>query len=186
MSRLASLLLPLIVAVPAAQAQEPAERLTLPLPAQFRHAGQMKSPGGSLVQIYRPAGQTDENWTTQLILQTTANTPHGEPAGLLRVMEKLFDKACPEHEPMKILPGKTNGYATATTMYKCPLDPAAAKPETSMIHAISGTDKMYVIQQTVRAALAPDQVKQMIAYLGTVKLCDGRTAEHPCPAAKAP
>jgi hypothetical protein len=26
-----------------------------------------------------------------------------------------------------------------------------------------------------------NQIKQMIAYLGTVKLCGTRTAEHPCP-----
>ena len=164
----------------SAPAQAPGESLIAPIPAGFEYAGQMVVKGSTL-KIYRPPGQTNKNWSDQIVLQTTPTKVGGEPVGLLHAMEKPYADACKEHAPITILPGKTNGYATATTLFKCPAVADTGKPETALMHAIGGVDALYLVQQTVRYVPAPEQLKQMIAYLGTMSLCDSRTAEHPCP-----
>ncbi len=117
----------------------------------------------------------------QIVAESGPARPGVEPAQLLRALDAVTAKDCKDHAPITILPGRVNGYATATTYYKCPLDAASGKPESSVIHVIGGTDKNYMILQVARALLTHDQIKQMIAYLGTVKLCDTRSPEHPCP-----
>jgi hypothetical protein len=164
-----------------AWAEPDGERLILPIPQPFKPAGEIKGVNGAGGQIYRPPGQTDDNWMVQIVVESGPARPGVEPTQLLRALDAVTAKNCKDHAPMTILPGRVNGYATATTYYKCPLDTASGKPESSVIHVIAGTDKNYMIFQVARALLTKDQIRQMIAYLGTVKLCDTRSSEHPCP-----
>ncbi|MEI6203317.1 MAG: hypothetical protein WCP68_15310 [Enhydrobacter sp.] len=164
-------------------AQAPAERLIAPVPPDYRPAGKVSAPG-SIVEIFRPPGQTDDNWTNQLMVQTSRDRVKADPSDVLRGIEKTFAASCAEPEPATIAPGKVNGYATATTLFKCPRVTATGKPETSLVHAIAGNDHMYIVHQAMRRAHTPDELKQMIRYLGTVTGCDDQASGHPCPAQK--
>lgn len=175
--------LALCVLAGPSRAQALAERLIAPLPPDYRLAHRVQGPG-STIEIFRPPGQGDDNWSNQLTLQTSKDKVRADPAEVLRSIDKTFASSCREPAAGTIAAGKVNGYTTATTLLKCPLVTPTGKPEASLIHAIAGSDHLYIVHQSLRHAPAPDELKQMIRYLGTVTVCDGRTPDHPCPAAK--
>jgi hypothetical protein len=82
--------------------------------------------------------------------------------------------------PARILPGKSNGYATATMMTRCAQGPDTGKPETMLFHAIKGTDNLYLVIRSAHYEATADQVKQWIRFVGSVRICDDRTPDHPC------
>jgi hypothetical protein len=165
----------------SAQAQSTAEHLIAPIPPEFKYAGQPAHPRAK-IQIYLPAGQTIEKWTEQLTVMTYADQHNADPAAVARSIDAAWRKTCAAAEPAKILPGKSNGYATATLLLTCPRLPTTDKPETGLTHLIAGADNFYMIQRNTRHLSSPDETKQMIRYMATVKVCDGRTPDHPCPA----
>jgi hypothetical protein len=163
------------------QAQAADEHLVAPIPPEFTFAGQPAHPRAKIM-VYLPAGQAIETWTEQLIVTTYANQRGADPAGAARAIDATWRKACKEAEPATILAGKSNGYATATLLLKCAQLSGTDKPEASLTHLIAGTDNFYMIQRNTRHLPAADEIKQMIRYMGTVKACDDRAPDHPCPA----
>ena len=163
--------------------QVPAERLIAPAPPGYRLAQKVEVQS-STIEILRPPGQGDDNWSNQLTLQTSKDKVKAHPSEVLKSLEKTLASSCKELTAGTIASGKVNGYATATTLLKWPLVTTTGKPEASLIHAIAGSDHMYIVHQSLRHAPTPDDLKQMIRYLGTVTVCDGRTPDHPCPAPK--
>ena len=163
----------------AQPAQSTGEQLIAPIPPEFKFAGRLPRDGAQ-IRVYFPVNQTEEDWTEQLVTMIYLNQRSGDPVSVLHAMEKAWKEACKDSDPIKILPGKTNGYTTATTLLKCPLMPATGKPETGLVHVIKGNDNTYLVQRNARHLFKPDEVKQLIRYMGTVAVCDSRTPDHPC------
>lgn len=164
------------------QAQPAGERLIAPIPSTFKLVGQVPHDGAK-IEVFVPANETIENWSEQITTQVRFNmASRTDLTALLHVIEQKWIEACKESPPITILPGKTNGYATASMLMQCPRLPSTGKPEASLVHAIKGTDNLYLIQKNTRIPLDRDRVKEMVRYMGTVTVCDSRTSEHPCPA----
>lgn len=163
------------------QAQSAAEHLLAPIPPEFAYAGQPPHPRAK-IQVYLPTGQTIEGWKDQLAVTTYPNQRGADPMAAAQSIDAVWRKNCPSAEPATILPGRSNGYATATFLLKCPQLPATGKPETGLTHLIAGGDNFYMIQRNTRYLPTADQIKQEIRYMGSVKVCDDRSPDHPCPA----
>lgn len=163
-------------------AQPAGERLIVPIPAAFKPAGQVPHDGAK-IELFVPANETIENWSEQIATQVRFNmASRTDLTALLHVIEKKWIEACKESPPITILPGKTNGYATGSMLMQCPRLPSTGKPEASLVHAIKGTDNLYLIQKNTRTPLDRERVKEMVRYMGTVTVCDSRAPDHPCPA----
>lgn len=162
------------------RAQSTVEHLVAPIPPEFKYAGQPAHPRAKIL-IYLPAGQTIEAWTEQLTVTTYANQRNGDPVAAARSIDNQWRGTCKEAEPATILPGRSNGYATATLLLKCPLLSDTGKSEASLTHLIQGSDNFYMLQRNTRYQPSADRIKQMIRYMGSVKVCDDRAPEHPCP-----
>jgi hypothetical protein len=163
------------------QAQPATEQLIAPIPPTFKLAGRVPHDGAK-VQVFLPANETIENWSEEIVVIVYPNKGSlSDPMAILRSIEKTWIEACKESKPISILPGKSNGYATATMLVQCPLLAVTGKPEAGLVHAIKGNDNLYIIQKNARYLPTHDQVKEMVRYMGTVRVCDSRAPDHPCP-----
>lgn len=163
-------------------AQSQAEHLIAPTPEGFKFLGKDTRADGAVTEIWQPIGQTDKNWTEQIAIRTMPNKAAGsDPVALLQVIDKQMATACKDSPtPARILPGKSNGYGTATMMTRCAQGPDSGKPESALFHVIKGTANLYLVIRAAHFEATGDQVKQWIRYVGSVRLCDDRTPDHPC------
>jgi hypothetical protein len=161
-------------------AQPAAERLIAPIPPTFKLAGE-PAHNGAKIQVFLPANETIDNWSEQIATTIYVNKGQADPAAVLRSIEKTWIAACKDSDPITILPGKTNGYMTATMLMQCPKFANTGKPEAGFVHAIAGNDHFYLVQKSAHTVFDRDRIKEMIRYMGTVTVCDGRTPDHPCP-----
>lgn len=163
-------------------AQPQAEHLIAPMPEGFKVLGKDTRADGAVTEIWQPIGQTDKNWTEQIAIRTLPNKAAGsDPVALLQAIDKQMPTGCKDSAaPARILPGKTNGYATATMLTRCAQGPDTGKPESMLFHAIKGTDNLYLVIRAAHFEATGDQVKQWIRYVGSVRLCDDRNDDHPC------
>jgi hypothetical protein len=164
------------------QAQSEVEHITAPMAEGFEDAGRATRADGAVTQVWRPPGQTDRTWTDQIVIRTLPHKAVGADLTMaMHAIAKQVVSVCKgtSSEP-HILPGKSNGYSTSTMMIRCTKGPDDRGPETAMFHAIKGAENMYVVIRSAHYDATTDQVKQWIWYMGSVRVCDDRAADHPC------
>jgi len=166
----------------ALQAQSEAEHITAPTPEGFKDLGKDTRADGAVTQIWLPPGQSERFWTDQIVVRTLPNKAAGaDLTAAMHSVEKHVAAACKgTASAPRIVPGTSNGYPTATMMMRCAKGPDNGDPETALIHMIKGTDHLYLVMRSAHYDATPEQVKQWILYIGSVRVCDDRTAEHPC------
>ena len=163
----------------AAQAQLKNENLLVALPQGFK-VGFQDSGNGMNMQEWVPANETVQNWTEMVTVQVFLKRSDLDPVQFLATMAQQWAGACKGSTATPAATGKTNGYASATTLLRCPLLASSGKPETTMIKAIKGGDSFYVVQRAARSVPGEAQLARTKAYLETVSVCDSRLRAHPC------
>lgn len=163
-------------------AQSDVEHITAPMPDGFKDLGKDTRADGAITQIWRSPGQTDQSWTDQIVVRTFPHKAAGaDLTAAMHAMAKGIASACKgTASAPHLLPGKSNGYSTSTMMIRCTRGPDNGDPETAVFHAIKGTDNMYIVIRSAHYEATTDQIKQWLWYLGSVRVCDDRTADHPC------
>ncbi len=163
-------------------AQSDVEHITVPAPDGFKDLGKDTRSDGAITQIWRRSAQTDQSWTDQIVVRTF---PHKAPGtdltAAMHAMAKGTASSCKgTASTPRLLPGTSNGYSTSTMMIRCTRGPDNGDPETAVFHMIKGTENTYVVIRSAHYEATTDQVKQWLWYLGSVRVCDDRTADHPC------
>ena len=162
-----------------APAQLKDENLLVGMPQGFK-VGFNESRNGMNMQERVPANETVQNWTEMVTVQVFLNRSDLDPAQFLAMMEKRWAGACKGSTATPVATGRTGGYASATTLLRCPLLASSGKPETTMMKAIKGNDSFYVVQRAVRGVPTPAQLERTKQYLDGVSVCDSRRPANPC------
>jgi hypothetical protein len=162
-----------------AHAQLKNENLLVAMPQGFK-VGFNDSRNGMNMQEWVPVNETVQNWSEMVTVQVFLNRRDLDPAQFLATMEKRWAGACQGSTATPAVTGRTNGYASATTLLRCPLLASSGKPETTMIKAIKGNDSFYLVQRAVRGVPTSAQLERTKQYLDGVSVCDTRLPTHPC------
>ena len=139
---------------------------------------------------YVPAGQSREEWLDKLFVESNTLKPLPDPLGFLEAMGKELTTECEGSSDANIHSGIENGYETSVRLLICNKNLESARGEVTLIKAIRGTDNFYVISrarrsealQNEQSPLSSEEMGEWSLYMRSIKLCDPRSAEHPCPA----
>jgi hypothetical protein len=138
-----------------------------------------------------PKGETVQNWTRLLTVQTfTGNkTPLADWA-------ERFRSSFPERwncDGRKLIPslsGWKNGYPWMRFIAICNRNPANNLGEMALIHIVRGRENLFIVQRAWRgppfsqavAPVPPAEFQEWQTFMDQVVVCDPRYAENACPA----
>jgi hypothetical protein len=158
------------------------ENLLTNLPDGYK-VGYQNRNDKELISEMVPQNETVENWTEMVTVQIFFGQKIG-PRQFKARMEKLWASSCPGGEPRSVYDQTERGYATATWVLACPLNPATKKPEITWFKAIQGNDSLYVVQKAFKFMPSQEQASQWLRYLNDVAVCDSRLPDRACPRTK--
>ena len=164
------------------------ETLLLQIPPAWLEVTAQTSDAFRLAE-YVPAGQSREEWLDKLFVESNTLKPLPDPLAFLEVMGEELKTECEGSSDANIHSGIENGYETSVRLLICNKNLESARGEVTLIKAIRGTDNFYVISrarrseplQNEQSPLSSDEMAAWSLYMRSIKLCDPRSAEHPCP-----
>lgn len=177
-----------VLAVQPAAAQKPptGEILLVNPPAGWKPEVLQKNEKGSVTRLL-PPGQTDKDWTEMITVQVQTGKA-GMPRPYLDSVVNYSRANCEAAGAGAVTETTVNGYPYAAMSVTCTKGKASGKGSVVLIHAIRGTDALYVVQRQWRGpAFAKNQPPPMPKDIAdqwrafAVGLCDTRDAKHPCP-----
>lgn len=184
---LAGCLATLLSMLATAHAQEAAtaassEVLLRPTTADYVQGYEATQPGsGNRILEFVPKGQDVQHWTELLTVQQFRDSAHVPPREFLDIIGKGWMQACPEASVTLILEDVENGYPIAVAQMICPNNAQTGKPEYTWLKGIQGQASLYVVQKAFRFVPDREQMTTWVRYLGQVKVCNEKDAQHPCP-----
>lgn len=179
--KLPSLLFPLLLALPGVcLAELKGENLLLSPPEGYKVDFQAKQ-GNMIMTEMVPDGETVKNWTEMVTIQVFLGMKNATPEQFQTQVAKGWLAACKEGEVIPITDGEENGYAFSLWLQTCPLNPATGQPEYTWFKATQGNDSFYVTQKAFKFKPSNAQITQWMRYFQSVRVCDTRHADHPCP-----
>ena len=160
------------------------ERLLFDLPKNFYKAYHSDRIGA--LTEFVPSGETFENWAEMITIQVFPGL-QAEPVSFLQTIEHRYTKTCPgfRSSPANVTM-QVNGYAVSTRLFRCPLNSATGKPETTVFRIIKGNSALYSVQYAWRSMATNKEVVDAVPILGSAKVCDPRVSGHPCPSVDVP
>jgi hypothetical protein len=164
----------------AASAPLQDENLLVVVPDHFQ-IGNQRAQGPTIIAEYVPEGETVSDWSRMVTIQVFRNMKKFDPDRFADGLKRRWGAACAGSEVVKSKDGQENGYPFSLWVFTCPLNPATGKPENMFAKFISGDDALYSIQYAYRSALTKEKVAPAVTYLSSVRVCDSRLADRPCP-----
>ena len=156
------------------------ENLLQNLPNGYKIGFQAKQ-GNMVMTEMVPQTETVKNWTEMLTTQVFLGMKNSTLEQFQAFMAKSWLAACKGGEIAPITKGEENGYPFSIWLQACPLNPSTGKPEKTWFKAIKGNDSFYVVQKAFKFDPSNDQVIQWMQYFRSIKVCDTRLADRPCP-----
>jgi hypothetical protein len=176
-------LLALILLCPSASHAVEKETLLAPMPEGFAIGFQGKKNNLTMVEMV-PSGETVEAWSRMVTVQIFHALKKQNADTFAENMGKMWSNACPGSAVEKVKDGADNGFPYSLWQYLCPLNKSTQKPENVWIKVISGDDALYTVQYAYRQGMTDMLVPPAMKFLDSVKACDTRREERPCPAVK--
>jgi hypothetical protein len=170
----------LCLAAAPANAQFVNENLLVTFPKNFRVGFAQKTDKGQITE-YVPQAETVDNWTEMVTVQIFHRAPQLMPDFFEKTITERWKNACPGARSAHLKDGAENGYAFSLFLLSCDNNPKTRKPEITWLKAIRGTDSFYVVQKAFKSVPTKEQVAETSRYLASVRVCDARGHEHPCP-----
>jgi len=150
-----------------------------------------KTPTLSMVE-YVPEDPGDSDWVDKVSFESFAADELLDPIEF--VMDIATDQAatCDNFEHFNILSAKENGYPTSVRFMICPENSLIGMAQVTLIKAIQGNDRFYVITRAKRVPVAeqgerakPISDAEMAiwsTYMRAIGVCDAELGDvHPCP-----
>jgi hypothetical protein len=156
------------------------ENLLTGLPSGFEVAMQ-GSQGQMHMMEFIPSGESVEDWSVMITVQTFRGIENGDGDALARQMERLWLGTCKGAAVERLGGGQTNGYPFVLWSFACPKSPMSGKPESTWLKAIGGADAMYVVQYAYRQLPSDELAEPALSYLAGASVCDTRRPDRPCP-----
>jgi hypothetical protein len=156
------------------------ENLISPVPTGFQ-IGMHANNGPMTIAEFVPDGETVKDWSKMVTVQIFHNLHGVDPDAFSDGMKTRWLAACAGSEVHKIKNGLENGYPFSLYLYACPLNPATSKPENMFAKVISGSDSLYSVQFAYKIPLDTEIITPTMTYLGSIKVCDTRLPDRPCP-----
>ncbi|MDX9708878.1 MAG: hypothetical protein RBT64_04900 [Trichloromonas sp.] len=180
MRRLLLILIPLLAST-TAWAQLDGENLLQIRPPDYQVSRQERQ-GQQIITEMIPAKETVDNWTEQVATQIFLETDV-TPAQYQEFSAQEWRISCPDARLLPGTEGKDNGYPFSLWIQVCPRDTRTGGPEFGWFKAIRGQDNLYVVRKAFRFEPSEDQVKTWVHYLRSIRVCDPRRPDAPCPPA---
>lgn len=170
-----------LVALPGAGRAEPThETLLQDLPLGYRIDVQTRR-GNMLLTEMVPQAETVGNWTEMVTTQIFLDLKNITPDRFQATLAKAWLEVCEDGTVSRISHGEEDGYAFSIWQQSCPLNPTTGKPENTWFKAIEGNDSFYLVHKAFRFEPSDQQVLRWMQYFRSVKVCDSRLADRPCP-----
>ncbi|MCR9276542.1 MAG: hypothetical protein NXH85_01115 [Pseudomonadaceae bacterium] len=150
-----------------------------------------ESPGLDIVS-YVPADDDPADWDQKVSFERIGGEPL-DPIDLLTTLAQDQAQTCEHFSAFNTFSGLENGYATSVRLFSCGRNRLNDRGQVTMIKAIAGNEKTYVILRARRMfAFGPDddpisaeEVASWSLYMRAIGVCDLAREEHPCPLPEA-
>ena len=181
-------LIPLLPSGPATAAAVPGERLLAEPPVGWDELFSTERKGFRLVE-YVPVGSPVE-WTEKLSFEAVA----GDKPDLIAFADSIATdqkEVCERFEDHNTFTGYENQYETTVRLYACTNNPGLGRGQITMLKAVVGDDYFYTVTWAKRVRpfrqdeplpVAETEIARWSSYLRRIKVCNDRSAAHPCPA----
>ncbi len=174
--------LALVLALPAAAAEQEAETLTRAVPAGY-HVEQEHSDGTTATTRMLPLGQSGNEWSELVTFHVFAGRKVASAERFQLAMAAAWLELCRDGTAARVMQGTENGYAFSIWSQSCPHNPSTGQPESTWTKAIEGNEGFYLVQKSFRFEPSDAQVRESLDYLSSVTVCDPRLPDRQCPAA---
>ena len=164
----------------SAQVLNDGENLLVDIPPGFVLAHREDTPQGPMEEFI-PQGQTLDNWGEMITLQLFPDWANAAPVAFLTRLSDLLQGACPEADAGTIYPLQHGGYPAGLVLLSCPDSPRTGGVESFAAFAISGRERMYVLQYAWTRPAGAAEFAQAQAFFEGARLCDTTRADAPCP-----
>jgi hypothetical protein len=129
------------------------------------------------------------NWERRITFEAMKEEPLPDPLEFLDLIQAEQKAACAGFAAYPTFAGEENGYPSAVSLLLCEREHDSGMSVATMIKTIRGNEFFYVITRakrtpaTAEAAVPVDdqEVAAWSLYLKTIRVCDTRDGEHPCP-----
>jgi hypothetical protein len=161
-------------------AQVTDENVFMKVPTGFALGYRNRTTQDSMTE-YVLKGETVDNWSeiaTSQIFHGNGRAPDAAAVSMRQVAANV----CRGNESTPVINGQVNGYAFATWIDHCPMNPRTEKPEWTVFKVIGGQDAVYIVSRAFRFEPSREQLKQAIEDVRDSFVCDPRAKEHACPA----
>lgn len=173
----------------AVQAQAPApaappggavEQMIYRVPDGFALVHSDSTPEGSILE-FAPNGETALTWTELVTIQSFPDWAGSPVPDFLQAIAVYMQEVCPSAAitPSERVPRVP--YEAALRSYDCPFVAESGQPESFIIMAIAGTDQLHAAQYAWRRVPGPADLQRAYSFLNTVRVCDLRRSDAPCP-----
>ncbi|WP_240336099.1 hypothetical protein [Stenotrophomonas sp. B1-1] len=184
-SRLARLRLTLgALLAPAVALAANTEQVRLPAMPGYAQAHQDTDPQGNRLVEYVPQGQTVQDWTDMVTVNTAPHAANATPREFLGIIEAGWKLACPDAQANWVGEGEEEGRPFAVLMLGCPRNPGTGKPEFTWIKGIQGLQGFHTVQKAFRSEPEPKDVVTWMGWLRDVALCGNGQAPACAPEAR--
>jgi len=177
------LLIPLYITNAAFAAPFEGEILLVSFPKGYVIAKQ-GDQGAMTIAEYIPQGETLTQWSQMVTVQVFHNLKNVDPDKFADGIKSQWLAQCAGSEVHKAKDGQENGYNFSLWLFACPMNIRTGKPENMFAKIISGRDSLYSVQYAYRSELTKEIILTTVTYLASIRACDTRLAERPCPVVK--
>lgn len=147
-----------------------------------------ESPGLDIVSFV-PADDDPAEWDQKVSFERIGGEPL-DPIALLTTLSQDQAKTCEHFSSFNTFSGLENGYPTSVRLFSCGRNKLNDRGQVTMIKAIAGNDKTYVILRARRmfafgpddSPISTDEVASWSLYMRAIGVCDAANEAHPCPA----
>lgn len=188
-----SLFLLLGTALFASETPQASERLSIPMPKDFKLGFEQKIKSPTFEE-WVPQNETVEHWTRIITVSRFAGVKDGINRGYVTAYADNFEKACPGTtrqasipamglpggRQIPILNGTANGYRKSVVGLHCPHNGLTGTVEDQIMVAMQGDDTLYFIHYAFARDPSPTDEADRMAFLRSIKLCDTNAPSHPC------
>jgi hypothetical protein len=161
-------------------AQPVGENLVAAVPSGFKVGYQTGHDQMSMQEWVRES-EPVANWTEMVTVQVFHANKSQTPHQFLQSIGMQWLQTCTGAVPNNIVNGQANGCPVLMLLLRCPLNPAAKKPEITAVRVIRGGNALYSVPKAFRFDPSNAQLAQAMLYLSNINICDTWQADHPCP-----
>ncbi|MCG6858417.1 MAG: hypothetical protein LJE67_10155 [Salaquimonas sp.] len=152
----------------------------IPIPKGFVVGSQNRTQDVLVVE-WVPEGQSAENWTDMITMQTLYGRGDLKPFAFEKKMVSEWTINCPATKYQPIRDGVENGYTFSFWLLSCEKNPKTGKPDFTMMKAMQGNDSFYTVQRAFKSQPAKDTVVNWSNFMSQIRVCDTRLPDRECP-----